>query len=115
MHVLKKDVLHLCGQLVRVNTEYNFSEGGFKLKTMKFDVSQKRSVQLALYHHYFSVVYDIIFLADSRGFFLRPSQSGKCIAAETLTFLEDGYTVRYWVEMVTTCLDDTALFCYLDK
>ncbi|XP_028413335.1 uncharacterized protein LOC114536208 isoform X2 [Dendronephthya gigantea] len=49
------------------------------------------------------------------GFFLRHTQSGKCIAAETRTLCDDGNGTWYWVEMVTNCLSDTALFRYNDN
>ncbi|XP_028413353.1 uncharacterized protein LOC114536224 [Dendronephthya gigantea] len=50
-----------------------------------------------------------------KGFFLRHPQSRKCIAAKTPTFRSDNYGSRYWIEMVTNCLSDTALFRYDDN
>ncbi|XP_028399530.1 uncharacterized protein LOC114522942 [Dendronephthya gigantea] len=49
------------------------------------------------------------------GFFLRHTQSEKCLAAETPTFRNNEYGTRYWIEMVTNCLSDFALFRYLDN
>ncbi len=52
--------------------------------------------------------------AGCQSFFLRHTQSGKCIAAGSLIF-EDKWATRYWVEMVDNCLDEKAQFRYLDS
>jgi hypothetical protein len=51
--------------------------------------------------------------AGCHSFFLRHTQSGKCVAAGS-SIVEDEYARRYWAEMVDDCLNDSARFRYLD-
>ncbi|XP_028399360.1 uncharacterized protein LOC114522810 [Dendronephthya gigantea] len=76
----------------------------YKVGIMSQDGYSKKSI--AVYKSY---------KTKRAGFFLRHTKSGKCLAAKTPTFSHNSYGTRYWAEMVTNCLDDLALFRYLDN
>jgi hypothetical protein len=57
-----------------------------------------------------------LFFVASRGFFLRHTQTGKCItASEELVYYNLEWAFPYFVVMTDNCLDDKAQFRYLDS